>query len=751
MATRPFYVRLKLWARRVGLSAKLAIGLTLAAIIAGAATYSAFSNSDVTTNIKLVRTLLLVDLVLLLSLAALIARRLAALWAARRSGLAGSRLHGRLVAMFSIIAIVPPIILAVFSALFFELGLETWFSDRVRTALDNALQVAEAYAEEHKKTIEADILAMASDLNQQAPVLSENVKMLAREVSAQAALRSLSEAIVFDGEGRTFAHANLSVGLGIDRLPKSAIERANAGAVVILTSKNADQVRALIRLDRYFDTYLYVSRFVDPLVLGHVARTRESISEYRQLEAERSRYQTTFNIIFIVLALLVLLSAVWTGLWLANRLVAPISRMVTAVGRVREGDLSARVPEGPVVDEIDILSRAFNRMTAQLESQRHDLVNANEQLDERRRFTETVLAGVTAGVIGLDAGGVITLPNRSAQVMLGMNAEKVIGQPLATQVPEMAALLEEALHRPDKLAQSHLSITREGRMRNLLVRVSAEFVEGKIRGYVVTFDDITKLVAAQRTAAWADVARRIAHEIKNPLTPIQLSAERLKRKYGREIHSDPTVFSQCTDTIVRHVGDIRHMVDEFSAFARMPAPVFKPEDLGTLVREAVFLQEVAHPDIHFVIEAPETPVCLSCDGRQISQALTNVLKNAVESIAGRSAPATGKLPPGVVRVTIEIAGHEIWVRVCDNGQGLPEEQRDRLTEPYVTTRVKGTGLGLAIVHKIMEDHGGELVLEQRDEGGACVSLGFVGEAPAARTGGRRQQEQTSKTVASHGE
>jgi two-component system nitrogen regulation sensor histidine kinase NtrY len=418
--------------------------------------------------------------------------------------------------------------------------------------------------------------------------------------------------------------------------------------------------------------------------------------------------------------LLLLTGAVWVGLTFATSMAKPIASLVAAAERVRGGDLAARVPAGDSDEEFSSLSRAFNRMTHQLQSQQSELIEANRQLDQRRRFTETVLSGVSAGVIGLDQQGRINLPNRSASLLLATDLDQHIGKDLTEVVPEMAGLIEEAERRPDRLAQGQIQLVRSGRARTLLVRVAAERLEGEAKGYVATFDDITELQAAQRKAAWADVARRIAHEIKNPLTPIQLSAERLKRKYLKDIATDRETFTACTDTIIRHVADIGRMVDEFSSFARMPAPVLRDEDLNEIVRQAAFLQRAATPEIRVETELPSTPTRINCDSRQVAQALVNLLKNAAESILLRE----GVVPPGQITVRLGYEGEDTVLSVEDNGRGLPAEGRERLIEPYVTTHAKGTGLGLAIVKKIMEDHHGELVLDDRDGGGARVKLVF---------------------------
>ncbi|TAN64131.1 MAG: HAMP domain-containing protein, partial [Magnetospirillum sp.] len=513
----------------------------------------------------------------------------------------------------------------------------------------------------------------------------------------------------------------------IDQIPQWAFDKVRAGDVAVLTGGGDDRVRALVMLPGLFgDTYLFVGRFVDPKVIGHMEQTSEAVAQYERLEGRRSGLETAFSLVFAVVALLLVLASIWVGLTMATRLATPIARLIDAAERVRSGDLDARVAED-AADEVGVLSRAFNRMTHQLSDQRHELMEANRELDERRRFTETVLAGVSAGVIGLDRQGRIHLPNRSASELVGRALEDSVGRDLREVLPELTEALDAVVRRPDRLVQHEVRLTTPGgRSRILLVRVAAEHLEGETIGFVVTFDDITELVSAQRKAAWADVARRIAHEIKNPLTPIQLSAERLKRKYLKEIQSDPETFVALTETIVRQVGDIGRMVDEFSSFARMPAPQMKPDDLADICRQALFLQRTGAPEVEFISVLPDHKVPIVCDGRLIGQALTNLLKNALEAVQGRDDP---EAPRGRIVLTLTLHPERLVVEVADNGKGLPKENRERLTEPYVTTRVKGTGLGLAIVKKIMEDHGGDLYLEDALEGGAKVGLVFPTAEP----------------------
>ncbi|HEY5208425.1 MAG TPA: PAS domain-containing sensor histidine kinase [Stellaceae bacterium] len=713
-------VRVLAWAKRVNLAGKAAVLLAIAAVASAIGTYSAVLGLPPFGNRATINQLfLLLNLILVLPLCGIIFWRVAQVWAERRRGLAGSRLHVRLVLLFGLVAVIPTIIVAIFSYLLFSFGVQAWFSDRVRTALTESLAVAEAYLHEHQNTIRADVASMASDLDRDSQFLIMEPSRFGQMVTAQAALRSLTEAVVFDGEGRILARSGLTASLELEPVPESAMHQADAGNIAVLTSDNDDRVRALVKLPQFGDVYLYVGRFIDPTVIAHMQQTQSAVAQYQKLENERSQFQFALSVLFLVVGLLLLTSAVWVGLRFATRMARPISLLAAAAEQVRAGDLTARVPEGDSQDEFGSLARAFNRMTHQLDSQRTELVAANRQLDERRRFTETVLAGVSAGVIGLDQLGRVNLPNRSASLLLATDLDHCVGQELIAAVPEMAALFEEAKRRPERLAQAQIELTRHHRSQTLLVRIAAEREEGEAKGYIVTFDDITELVSAQRKAAWADVARRIAHEIKNPLTPIQLSAERLKRKYLRQIANDPQTFVDCTDTIIRHVGDIGRMVDEFSSFARMPAPLIKEENLVELVRQAVFLQRTSTPEIRFTVEVPDRAP-LACDARQVSQALVNILKNAAESIHGRDDAAA----PGEITVSIASGPGQIAVTVADNGRGLPSEGRERLTEPYVTTRAKGTGLGLAIVKKIMEDHHGELLLEDREGGGARVRLVF---------------------------
>ncbi len=671
--------------------------------------------------------LVLGNLVVVLLLGALLAGRLTRVWVERRRGSAGSRLHVRLVLLFSVVAVVPAIVVAVFATFLFSVGIESWFNDRVRTALHEGLQASHGYLTEHRNNIRADALAMANDLTKAGFMLAADPNSFGAILATQTGLRGLDEAVMFEPEsGRVVASVGLMGGYGTEPPPKWATDQARTGDVAIIDSDSTQSVRAVVALNSTPQLILMIGRPVDPVILAHMARTESAVAEYDRLDSNRTGLQVTLALIFALVALLVLMAAVLIGLVIANQIARPIGQLIMAAERVRGGDLSVRVAEAATGDEVAGLSRAFNRMTGQLGAQRSELMDAYSQIDSRRRFTEAVLAGVSAGVIGLDESGRIELPNRAASDLLGVDMMGSIGERLAELVPEFAELIESARLAPERAYTAEVQIGPAARRRTLLVRLGSDrSANARSFGLVASFDDITELQAAQRKAAWADVARRIAHEIKNPLTPIMLSAERLKRRFAREITSDPETFTQCADTIVRHVGEIGRMVDEFSAFARMPQPVIRPEDVGRITREALVLQRNARPEIAWVSDAiPERGPVAPCDRRLLGQAMTNLLQNAAEAIAMRDAGAAG----GRIEVSVATAGEEVVISVADDGVGLPAADRARLTEPYVTYKPKGTGLGLAIVKKIMEDHGGRIALEERlpradwPGGGATATL-----------------------------
>ncbi len=712
--------RLRLMLRRPDFFARLEIALAALAILLGVASYAVLAGKQAPAEgfaPPVVSLLLVANLVPVMGLIVLIARRIVILLADRREGRAGARLQLRLVSLFAVIAAVPTLMVVAFAALLFQYGVQFWFSDRARTILSNADQVAQAYVEENRARIAGDILAMGSDLRANAADFGIASPEFAQALGFQVAARNLSEAVVFeaaaDGRLRPIASVGADPRPLDARVPRAALLAAALGEPILIASRG-DRVEALVQFASQPARYALVSRAVDRKVVEQVALSASALSDYRRL-VDRSRgLQWRFNLMLVVVSLLLLAAAIWTALRLARRLAGPIGQLVHAAQRVGEGDLSARVRVEDAPEELSVLARTFNRMTGQLAAQQRALIDAREQIDARRKLTEAVLTGVSAGVLALDEAGAVRVINQSAAELLGLDAARSVGRPLAELSPELAAMLPGP--GPLRETRGEVVISREEGPQTLAVRVARE-----AGGFVLTFDDISQQLADQRRAAWADVARKIAHEIKNPLTPIQLSAERLQRRYGGEVANDPDTFRQLTGTIVRQVGELRRLVDEFSDFARMPRPEFAPEDLAAIAGEAIMLQELAHPDIRFSLSAPPGGAPMLCDRRQMGRALTNLLKNAAESVVERQGVQPGA---GLVALAIAAAPGRITVTVADNGQGLPADERHRLTEPYVTTRARGTGLGLAIVKRIVEDHAGMLTLADSAGGGAVVTLQF---------------------------
>lgn len=648
---------------------------------------------------------------------------------ARRRGRAGSRLHVQIVSLFAVIAAVPTVLVSVVASTTLDRGLDRFFSTRTRAMIEQSVIVANAYVSEHAEAIRGDLLAMAYDLGRAKPIFDSDRDQFQKVISAQAAGRGLSAALILKPDGSTVDKAGATVDKKVILPTPDLLAEVNETEPRVALIPEDNHLAAVVKLRGYDDMYLYGARILDPRVVAQLRATQESVGEFANLEARRLGIQIAFGLMFAVIALIVLLSSAWLGLDFANRLVAPIRRLIGAANVVSTGNLNIQVPVRRSEGDLARLGETFNNMTQELRTQHEDIVRARDLIDSRRRFTEAVLAGASAGVIGVNADGHISILNRSAERLMGRAETEVLGLPLAQVAPELGEIFEGARSGNQRLVQRQLAVTRDGQERNYSVRVTSEQATEAEHGYVITIDDITELVLAQRSSAWADIARRIAHEIKNPLTPIQLSAERLRRKYGKTISDDPAVFEQCTETIVRQVDDIKRMVDEFSRFARMPKAVLADEDLADTVRQVVFLLRVAHPDIDFDVELESETMPARFDRRLISQALTNIIKNATEAI-GAVPPA--QLGRGRISVRALRDDKEVVIDVIDNGIGLPKENRARLLEPYVTTREKGTGLGLAIVGRILEEHGGRLELRDASEKmpgarGAWMQLRFNAE------------------------
>ncbi|MEM7722392.1 MAG: PAS domain-containing sensor histidine kinase [Pseudomonadota bacterium] len=660
------------------------------------------------------RVILLIDMIYVLIVAALIMREVTRIVASRRAKSAGSRLHLRLTGVFALVALVPTILVAIFAFITINLGLEGWFSDRVSSALGNSVDAAVAYQEEHREDLltDARVLAAYLNLNRRANLMlaDGDIRLLLTEGQRQIQ-RGLSEAFVIDGGGEIRARGARSYLFDYENPGPGALLRAADGEAVLIEDRTQNEFRALIRLNAFPDRYLYVSREVDGDIISLLDETQQTVQLYRQLESERGRRLFEFGLFYMGFAIIMVLAAIWLGLWFAERLSRPVGALAGAAQRVGQGDLDVRVADDGGHDEIAMLGRLFNQMTRQLKGQRDALVEQNMSTEERRRLFDSVLGSVTAGVIGLTQAGRIDFMNRSALRLLGLEEQRDNGLSLQAAIPEFGPLFEKLQRSTRPAEQEEIKLTRRGKQESLLVRMAARRnADGDLEGYVVAFDDVTQLVSAQRMAAWGDVARRIAHEIKNPLTPIRLSAERANRKFSRLLEGeDKAALEQMTEVIVRQTEDLRRIVDEFSKFARMPEPETRVEDLAKLFRDAVSLQEDGQPTVTFNFDIPDTPVLAEVDATMIGQALTNLLKNggeAIETFAEGGAPEG--YSPQLRGALTQTDDHAI-ITIADNGIGLPED-RAKLFEPYVTTRDKGTGLGLPIVKKIIEEHGGMLEL-----------------------------------------
>lgn len=714
----------------------------LAPFAVGLALLSAFLTFVVLTGLtpieptpQVVVTFLMINAGTILLLVGIIVTELWQVVQARRRGRAAARLHVQIVSLFSVIAVLPAVLVSVVANVTIDRGLDRLFSGPTRAVIENSLIVANAYLHEHAQLIRGDILGMANDIAHARPLYDQDRGTFRTLLTESAGSRNLPGAMLIDKNANILESAQTGIRQDFTTPAPDFLSNVPDNEPQIAVFIEANYVAAVIRLRAFDDTFLYVARLLDPRVVAQLRQTQASVAEYSQVESRRLGVQVAFALMFTVIALTILMSSVLIGLNFANWLVAPIRRLMGAANMVSTGDLHVQVPVLRSEGDLAQLGETFNKMTQELRTQRDELVSASDVIDSRRRFIEAVLSSASAGIIGVDGSNSIGILNRSAEKLIGHSESETLGHPLSEVIPELDEMMKTAREGSQRLVQGQITITRDNRERNLSVRVSAEQTSQSRDSYIITLDDITELVSAQRTSAWADVARRIAHEIKNPLTPIQLSAERIRRKFGKVIVDDKAIFEQCTDTIVRQVDDIRRMVDEFSRFARMPKPVIEGEDVADTVRQTVFLMRVGHPDVEIEADIKEEPMRARFDRRLISQALTNIIKNATEAIEAVPAEELGK---GRIEVIAARENEDIVIDVIDNGIGLPKVSRSRLLEPYVTTREKGTGLGLAIVGRVLEDHGGGIELNDASAirpgaRGAWMRLRFAisGQKPAA--------------------
>ena len=685
----------------------------------GAVTAYALTRVDYLSNdTDFVMWLIMIDALALLVLGTLVGRQIWRLWSERRQRLAGHQLHWRMAVLFGGVTTFPAIIVTLFALFVVDYSLRGWFAERISTAVNESVRVAESYFDEHARSISGEVLTMANDINREAYRLVGKGNLMGRYLSDQAALRNLSDAIIFDGTGQVLAKSQFAFAITFTNLESSWVEKARKGEVVVLRADETNKLRAVVKLNSYVDAYLLVGRFIDSKVLLAMDQTRLAASDYQQLGFQQLALQISFAVLFGIILLLILIASLWIGLNLATAIVGPLGSVIHVAEQVRAGNLSQRVPEDLQLEEISRLGSAFNRMLDELARSREQLVQANTQIDQRREFTEAVLGGVSSGVVGLDRDGKVTLPNATARELLGKNDTDLIGQGLIDVIPEFKGLLSIINQKKRRFGEEQIILQRQNSHLILRARIVSEVIEGRVIGYVVTFDDVTSLLSAQRKAAWSDIARRIAHEIKNPLTPIQLASDRLLKKYRPDEQKAADQFEEYVRIIIRQVDDIGRMVDEFSAFARMPQPEMERHSLLDIVNGQISLFASKDLSLDVEIDDAKQDYTTICDAELVRQALTNLLQNAKDSLQEHHVAASA------IRISMASEDDMIAITLADNGPGFPEMDLGKLLEPYVTTRQKGTGLGLAIVSKIMEDHGGNMQLGKADGGGALVCLKF---------------------------
>ena len=685
----------------------------------GVATAYALTRVDYLSNdTDFVMWLIIIDALALLVLGTLVGRQIWRLWSERRQRLAGHQLHWRMAVLFGGVTTFPAVIVTLFALFVVDYSLRGWFAERISTAVNGSVRVAESYFDEHSRSISGDVLTMANDVNREAYRLVGKGNLMGRYLSDQAALRNLSDAIIFDGTGQVLAKSQFAFAITFTNLESSWVEKARKGEVVVLRADETNKLRAVVKLNSYVDAYLLVGRFIDSKVLLAMDQTRLAASDYQQLGFQQLDLQISFAVLFGIILLLILIASLWIGLNLATSIVGPLGSVIHVAEQVRAGNLSQRVPEDLQLEEISRLGSAFNRMLDELARSREQLVQANTQIDQRREFTEAVLGGVSSGVVGLDRDGKVTLPNATARELLGKKDTDLIGWKIADVIPEFKGLLAITNQKKRRFGEEQIILQRQNSHLILRARIVSEVIEGRVIGYVVTFDDVTSLLSAQRKAAWSDIARRIAHEIKNPLTPIQLASDRLLKKYRPDDQKAADQFEEYVRIIMRQVDDIGRMVDEFSAFARMPQPKMDRHSLLEIVNGQISLFASKDLSLDVGIDDAKQDYITICDAGLVRQALTNLLQNAKDSLQEHRVAAPA------IRISMASEDDMIAITLTDNGPGFPEMDLGKLLEPYVTTRQKGTGLGLAIVSKIMEDHGGNMHLGKADGGGALVCLKF---------------------------
>ncbi len=722
--------RLKKWIKSRAFTNQVTILLGIIVIVLGTLTYGALTASGpmAGSSAETVYFLINLDLIVFLLLVSLIIRRIYILWRRRTKRAAGTGLQLRLISSFALVAVIPAVLMALFSLSFFHFALQSWFSERVETAVTESRVVARAYLEEHKRVIEADILAMANDLNRDALALIGNASLLTKVIEKQSFIRNFSEVIILRGDGQTIAKTGLTFSLEFAELPIDNIAQARGGNVVLMTDNVDNRVRAMTQLTSYGDVYAYVGRYIDPTVLAHIETAETAADEYDALNLRKSDFQKSFTLIFAFIALFTICGAILFGLIFARRLATPLENLIRGTERIRSGDFNVQIPmkdkegyditdmnvgDGRGNDELDMLVVGFNKMTKEIEYNRKNLIEANRLLDQRRHFIEAIFSGVSSGIIGIDKDKKITLTNESAKTIFDLKditSNHVIGLDIKMLNVDIAQMLDKGIKDNQDLLQDNIILTtKTGKQKTVLVRIAFEKKDEEQLA-VISLEDVTELISAQSQAAWSGVARRIAHEIKNPLTPIQLSAERLERKYKKQITDDPETFISCTQTIIRQVDEIGRMVNSFAEFARMPEPTMKPQEIYPIIKEAVSFQKQAYSNVQFSIhnDLKAVGIKVLCDKGLMMRAFQNILKNALEAQMHKD-----DKDEKIISIALTKKKKNILITINDNGSGFAPETLSKASNPYITTKEKGTGLGLSIVKKIIEDHDGALSFDNR--------------------------------------
>lgn len=701
-------------------TSKIAIITAIAAIFSAISTYVAMSQSPslITPNSQLVTSLLFVDLVLFLTFTILVSKRLFQIYTTRNQSTLGPKIQTKILIIFCLLASIPTIIVALFSTIFFNFVIESWFDKRITTALDESVLVAESYLNEHKDVLKIRTKAMAMELDNNIIYydLPSNMPMFYEILNTFVDLNSVSEAVIFTNN-QPLIRSKYGSSLSFEKFPIDIYQKAAKGEVVMIEGQ-PNKIRAMIALSSLPNSYLVVGKLVDSNVINHIAESQGAASKYRLLKERLSNLQIKFSLIFLAVSMLILIVAIWLGITFSGKITKPIKRLLEATEKIKQGKFSFRVKEGKNNDELASLAKAFNLMTKHIAKQQEKLVIAYNEIDEKHKFSQTVLAGVSAGIIALSHNKRIILINDSALKMLKLNIKNTYGKHIEKITPELTTLLQQAARRPEQLVREELNIKIDKKILNIVFRVVAEIKNNKVDGYIITFDDLTQLVQAQRLAAWSDVARRIAHEVKNPLTPIQLSADRLKTKFTSQVE-DIDAFEKYLSTIIRHTSDIAKIIGEFSNFAKMQSPSLEEFDISKLIKDIVLSKQYIDPKIKYKFSTNQENILIYADQTQITQVIVNLIKNSEESI---SATLRYKNGQGVIEVKLEKTENYVKIFVIDNGKGFDHDIINRLTEPYFTTRTKGTGLGLAIVQKIIDDHKGKLELANDDKNCAVVKI-----------------------------